>query len=49
MSLIEEFNREMDLKSVTFLGKSTFGTKVMKEELMLLRHTVLSKKALQSL
>jgi len=43
--LTEVLSREMGLKSPTDLGLSTFRIKVMNEELMLLRLTVLLKKS----
>jgi hypothetical protein len=47
MSLMEEFRREIGLKSPTKRGHSFLGIKVIKEELMLLRQMYPSKKPLQ--
>jgi hypothetical protein len=46
-SLIEEFKREIGLKSPMLTGQSFLGIKVMNEELMLLKHTSPSKKSLK--
>jgi hypothetical protein len=45
----EEFNIEMGPKSPTEEGESVFGTRVIYEELILLRQTFPSKNSLQSL
>jgi hypothetical protein len=42
-SLIEEFNKEIGPKSPTQEGSSHFGIRVIKDELMLLRHKLPSR------
>lgn len=42
---IEVLRSEIGLKSPTYFGLSTYGIRVMKEVLMLLRHTLLLKKS----
>jgi hypothetical protein len=41
MRLIEEFNSEIGLKSLTLEGFCTLGTRVMYEPLMLCKHSVM--------
>jgi hypothetical protein len=47
MSLIEEFNKEIGLKSFTELGLSSFGTRVMNEPFMLCKQILWSWKSEQ--
>jgi hypothetical protein len=49
ISFTEEFRREIGLKSLTLMGPSILGIKVMKEPLILCKQTFPSQKAAHSL